>query len=129
MVCTDHTTANCKLQELLLSCPFVDCNFSFSTSLQDSDDEANDDSDTLEKPAMKKEFSHRSPSPPAEDSEPEMTEEEKEFQLVCSLNNLSIVISYAFRVCNTHELFSPFWTMFLDDHHKNSSDGDPVGSH
>lgn len=52
--------------------------------LQDSDDEGNDDNDIEEKPSMKKEFSHRSPSPPAEDSEPEMTEEEKEFQLVCA---------------------------------------------
>lgn len=47
---------------------------------QDSDDEGNDDDE--EKPPMKKEFSVRSPSPSAEDSEPEMTEEEKEFQLV-----------------------------------------------
>lgn len=47
---------------------------------QDSDDEANDDDD--EKVSIKKESSGRSPSPPAEDSEPEMTEEEKEFQLV-----------------------------------------------
>lgn len=35
-----------------------------------------------EKPAIKKELSGRSPSPPVEDSEPEMTEEEKEFHLV-----------------------------------------------
>lgn len=48
---------------------------------QDSDDEGNDDDDQ-EKTSMKKEFSGRSPSPPAEDSEPEMTEEEKAFQLV-----------------------------------------------
>ncbi|GLD48724.1 arginine/serine-rich protein PNISR isoform X1 [Lates japonicus] len=48
----------------------------------DSDDEGNDDNDNEEKPPMKKEFSGRSPSPPAEDSEPEMTEEEKEFQLM-----------------------------------------------
>lgn len=46
----------------------------------DSDDEANDDDD--EKVSIKKESSGRSPSPPAEDSEPEMTEEEKEFQLM-----------------------------------------------
>lgn len=52
---------------------------------QDSDDEGNDDNDNEEKISLKKEFSARSPSPPAEDSEPEMTEEEKEFQLV-SLN-------------------------------------------
>lgn len=63
-----------------------------STSLQDSDDEANDDDDVLEKPAMKKEFSHRSPSPPAEDSEPEMTEEEKEFQLVCSVQIIFLLL-------------------------------------
>lgn len=65
--------------------------FFLSTSLQDSDDEANDDDDddTLAKPVMKKEFSHRSPSPPAEDSEPEMTEEEKEFQLVCAQSQSS----------------------------------------
>lgn len=49
---------------------------------QDSDDEGNDDNDDDEKTTVKKEFSGRSPSPPAEDSEPEMTEEEKEFQLV-----------------------------------------------
>lgn len=35
-----------------------------------------------EKPAINKELSCRSPSPPLEDSEPEMTEEEKEFHLV-----------------------------------------------
>lgn len=49
---------------------------------QDSDDEGNDGNDDEEKPSVKKEFSARSPSPQAEDSEPEMTEEEKEFQLV-----------------------------------------------
>lgn len=49
---------------------------------QDSDDEGNDDNDDEEKTSMKKEFSGRSPSPPAEDSEPEMTDEEREFQLV-----------------------------------------------
>ncbi|KAI3360624.1 hypothetical protein L3Q82_002490 [Scortum barcoo] len=48
----------------------------------DSDDEGNEDNDDEEKTSMKKEFSGRSPSPPAEDSEPEMTEEEKEFQLM-----------------------------------------------
>lgn len=48
----------------------------------DSDDEGNDDNDDVEKGSMKKEFPGRSPSPPAEDSEPEMTEEEKEFQLM-----------------------------------------------
>uniref|UniRef100_A0A8P4KG38 PNN-interacting serine/arginine-rich protein n=1 Tax=Dicentrarchus labrax TaxID=13489 RepID=A0A8P4KG38_DICLA len=48
----------------------------------DSDDEGNDDNDDEEKTSMKKEFSGRSPSPAAEDSEPEMTEEEKEFQLM-----------------------------------------------
>ncbi len=48
---------------------------------QDSDDEGNDGDDE-EKTSMKKDFSGRSPSPPAEDSEPEMTEEEKAFQLV-----------------------------------------------
>lgn len=52
---------------------------------QDSDDEANDDNDEEEKPSIKKEFSVRSPSPLAEDSEPEMTEEEKEFHLVCTV--------------------------------------------
>ncbi|XP_077455379.1 arginine/serine-rich protein PNISR [Stigmatopora argus] len=46
----------------------------------DSDDEANEENE--EKPPVKKEFFMRSPSPPAEDSEPEMTEEEKEFQLM-----------------------------------------------
>lgn len=49
---------------------------------QDSDDEGNDDNNDEEKSSMKKEYSVQSPSPPAEDSEPEMTEEEKEFQLV-----------------------------------------------
>lgn len=49
---------------------------------QDSDDEGNYNDDDEEKPSIKKEFSGRSPSPAAEDSEPEMTEEEKEFQLV-----------------------------------------------
>lgn len=49
--------------------------------LQDSDDEGNDDN-VEESASLKKEFSSRSPSPPADDSEPEMTEEEKEFQLV-----------------------------------------------
>lgn len=53
-----------------------------SCSHQDSDDEGNDDNEEEEKPPTKKEFTVRSPSPPAEDSEPEMTEEEKEFQLV-----------------------------------------------
>lgn len=73
--------------------------FSVSTSLQDSDDEANDEDDTLEKPAMKKEFSHRSPSPPAEDSEPEMTEEEKEFQLVCAVKIIFLLLLHmAYRV-------------------------------
>lgn len=52
---------------------------------QDSDDEGNDDNEEEEKPSIKKEFSVRSPSPLAEDSEPEMTEEEKEFQLVCTV--------------------------------------------
>ena len=58
---------------------------------QDSDDEENDDNE--EKASIKKEFSGRSPSPPAEDSEPEMTEEEKEFQLV----SLTIQIFSAWR--------------------------------
>nr|XP_057909556.1 arginine/serine-rich protein PNISR isoform X2 [Doryrhamphus excisus] len=44
----------------------------------DSDDEDNYE----EKPPVQKEFFVRSPSPPAEESEPEMTEEEKEFQLM-----------------------------------------------
>ncbi|KAI4810847.1 hypothetical protein KUCAC02_013775 [Chaenocephalus aceratus] len=48
----------------------------------DSDDEGNYNDDDEEKPSIKKEFSGRSPSPAAEDSEPEMTEEEKEFQLM-----------------------------------------------
>ncbi|XP_062254689.1 arginine/serine-rich protein PNISR isoform X5 [Platichthys flesus] len=48
----------------------------------DSDDEGNDDNNDEAKPVIKREFSVRSPSPPAEDSEPEMTEEEKEFQLM-----------------------------------------------
>lgn len=56
---------------------------------QDSDDEGNDDADE-EQAAVKKEFAGRSPSPPAEDSEPEMTEEEKEFQLVSS-NGVRVV--------------------------------------
>lgn len=47
----------------------------------DSDDEGNDDN-VEESASLKKEFSSRSPSPPADDSEPEMTEEEKEFQLM-----------------------------------------------
>ncbi|KAK7886481.1 hypothetical protein WMY93_026102 [Mugilogobius chulae] len=46
----------------------------------DSDDEGNDES-AVDK-TIKKEFTSRSPSPAAEDSEPEMTEEEKEFQLM-----------------------------------------------
>ncbi|CAB1423511.1 unnamed protein product [Pleuronectes platessa] len=48
----------------------------------DSDDEGNEDNNDEAKPVIKREFSVRSPSPPAEDSEPEMTEEEKEFQLM-----------------------------------------------
>lgn len=60
---------------------WLKCNLCFCLH-QDSDDEGNDDNDNEEKPSTKKEFSGRSPSPPAEDSEPEMTEEEKEFQLV-----------------------------------------------
>uniref|UniRef100_A0A672ZF79 PNN-interacting serine/arginine-rich protein n=1 Tax=Sphaeramia orbicularis TaxID=375764 RepID=A0A672ZF79_9TELE len=47
----------------------------------DSDDEGNDD-DAEDKTSMRKEFTGRSPSPPAEDSESEMTDEEKEFQLM-----------------------------------------------
>lgn len=47
----------------------------------DSDDEGNDDN-VEDRTAMKKDFSSRSPSPAAEDSEPEMTEEEKEFHLM-----------------------------------------------
>lgn len=61
---------------------------------QDSDDEGNDDNDDVEKGSMKKEFPGRSPSPPAEDSEPEMTEEEKEFQLV------SLTIQMIFSACD-----------------------------
>lgn len=85
-------------------------------SLQDSDDEANDDDDTLEKPAMKKEFSHRSPSPPAEDSEPEMTEEEKEFQLVCAVKIifLSLLqIACSVWVLMQHIFIHPCWMMFF----------------
>lgn len=40
---------------------------------------------------MKKEFSARSPSPPAEDSEPEMTEEEKEIHLVSMMFERSFI--------------------------------------
>lgn len=98
------------------NCPLGDCNFSVSMSPQDSDDEANEEDDTLEKPAMKKEFSHRSPSPPAEDSEPEMTEEEKEFQLVCAVKMILLLLFHtANRVglsSNTHP-FHPFWMMFF----------------
>lgn len=48
---------------------------------------------------MKKEFSHRSPSPPAEDSEPEMTDEEKEFQLVCAVEIVFLLLLHlAYRV-------------------------------
>lgn len=54
----------------------------------DSDDEGNDDNDNEEKISLKKAFSARSPSPPAEDSEPEMTEEEKEFQLMVMTKTL-----------------------------------------
>lgn len=54
----------------------------------DSDDEGNDDNDDEEKILIKKEFSVRSPSPPAEDSDPEMTEEEKEFQLMMMTKTL-----------------------------------------
>lgn len=56
---------------------------------QDSDDEGNDDIDNEEKMSVKREFSVRSPSPPAEDSETEMTEELKE-ELLVSL----IFVSY-----------------------------------
>lgn len=66
-------------------------------SYQDSDDEGNDGHDDEEKPSVKKEFTVRSPSPPAEDSEPEMTEEEKEFQLVsltCFCFEQTTLLSY-----------------------------------
>ncbi|XP_056142000.1 arginine/serine-rich protein PNISR isoform X2 [Lampris incognitus] len=46
----------------------------------DSDDEEENEDD--EKASIKKEFASRSPSPLPEDSEPEMTEEEREFQLM-----------------------------------------------
>lgn len=106
-------------------------------SLQDSDDEANDDEDTFEKPPVKKEFSHRSPSPPAEDSEPEMTEEEKEFQLVCAVEIFfPLLLHVAYRVwflqqnISIHSSMYSFWMfIFLDDHHKNPSDGDPFGGY
>lgn len=101
-------------------------------TLQDSDDEASDDDDTLEKPAMKKEFSHRSPSPPAEDSEPEMTEEEKEFQLVCAVEIVFLLLLHvASRVCLLQQRLHSFIHLgyLLDDHHKNPSDGDPFGGY
>uniref|UniRef100_A0A8C7WZQ9 PNN-interacting serine/arginine-rich protein n=1 Tax=Oryzias sinensis TaxID=183150 RepID=A0A8C7WZQ9_9TELE len=44
----------------------------------DSDDEGNEDVEKEEKPPVKREFAVRSPSPPAEDSEPELTEDLKE---------------------------------------------------
>uniref|UniRef100_A0A8C5E737 PNISR n=1 Tax=Gouania willdenowi TaxID=441366 RepID=A0A8C5E737_GOUWI len=54
----------------------------------DSDDEGFDDNDGEEKLSVKKEFPGRSPSPPAEDSEPEMTDEEKEFHLMVMTKTL-----------------------------------------
>lgn len=51
---------------------------------QDSDDEGNDN-DENEKISIKREFPVRSPSPPAEDSDPEMSEELKEELLVGSV--------------------------------------------
>lgn len=44
----------------------------------DSDDEGNDDHESEEKITVKREFSNRSPSPPADDSEPELSDELKE---------------------------------------------------
>lgn len=89
---------------------------------------------------MKKEFSHRSPSPPAEDSEPEMTEEEKEFQLVCAVEIVfPLLLHVACRVFFSsakynhsfiHSSIYSFWMIiFSDDHHKNPSDGDPFGGY
>lgn len=71
---------------------------------------------------MRKEFSHRSPSPPAEDSEPEMTEEEKEFQLVCAFTIVfKFLLHVAYKVCFSEAPFihSFIFDIFLDDHHKN----------
>lgn len=72
---------------------FVDLCIEHVTCLhQDSDDEGNDDNDAEEKPVIQREFIGRSPSPPPDDSEPEMTEEEKEFQLVGVLLRIFLCI-------------------------------------
>lgn len=78
---------------------------------------------------MKKEFSGRSPSPPVEDSEPEMTDEEKEFQLV-SLTNCCWFIYLSedlFKALNSLCIRCVF--LSLDGHHKNTSDRDPSWGH
>lgn len=65
---------------------------------------------------MKKEFSHRSPSPPAEDSEPEMTEEEKEFQLVCAVEIVFLLLLHlAYRVwfLQQNTFIHSFWMIFF----------------
>lgn len=60
---------------------------------QDSDDEGNEDEDKEEKPSDKREFVMRSPSPPAEDSEPELTEDLKEELLVSDFPTLKQTVS------------------------------------
>lgn len=94
---------------------------------QDSDDEGNDDNDEEEKPSAKKEFMVRSPSPPAEDSEPEMTEEEKEFQLVRTVCSLR---SFTLRLCRgLSENDGLLCPLPSDDYHKDPSDRDPSRGH
>lgn len=62
----------------------IDSQFLLTFENQDSDDEGNDEHESEEKITVKREFTVRSPSPPAEDSEPELTDELKEELLVGS---------------------------------------------
>lgn len=74
---------------------------------QDSDDEGNEDSNDNEKTPTGKEYSGQSPSPAAEDSEPEMTEEEREYQLV-SLTFQMILIIKKKNIFQCYDLFKGF---------------------
>lgn len=93
---------------------------------QDSDDEENEEEND-EKPSMRTEFAVRSPSPPAEDSEPEMTEEEREFQLV-SMTCHNILAPYIF-IINVAQSKSVFFISPVDGHYKNAADRNPPWGH
>lgn len=81
-----------------------------------------------EKPPVKREFAVRSPSPPAEDSEPELTEDLKEEVLVSAFSAFKQTASLKKILMNV-SFYIFLLNLLIDGHHQNPPDRNPAWSH